>query len=95
MLVDGVAPGDEVDSPQGVHDLIPREHPPGIRRQQVEQALLQGGEVQVRRAGSDLAVENVDLDLSQFDHWIEGRAAAVRSARDCEHAGGSDAETKT
>ena len=58
---------DIVPALDGREDLVAADDPACVRGEQVEQALLQRGEVQLRRASPHGAVEDVDLQLAQRD----------------------------
>ena len=47
MAVDDVALGHVVDAPERVQDLVARHHLAGSRRQEIEQALFEPGQVQL------------------------------------------------
>jgi hypothetical protein len=67
LTVDDVALRDVIRAPQRVEDLLAGDHAPSVGRQQVEQALLQARQVQLRGSGVNAAFEDVDLELTDLD----------------------------
>jgi hypothetical protein len=61
MAIDDVALGHVVDTPERIQDLVARHHLDGSGCQQIEQALLESGQVQLRCPGPDLAVHVVEM----------------------------------
>ena len=82
MAVDDVALGHEVPAPDRVEDMPSRHDLPAATRQQVEQALLDSGEIDLRAAGSDEAIHDVDLDLSERDRGDDREIDAQRPSGD-------------
>ena len=62
--------GRVVAAPEMVQDLIARQDPPGIGRQQIEQAQLQRCQVHVLAVDPHPAVQDVDLQLTEANHWL-------------------------
>src|SRR5438477_838501 len=61
LAVDNIAFGDVVHTPQRVQDLLAGNHSASVGRQQVQQALLQRCEMELRATCPYGAVEDVDL----------------------------------
>src|SRR6266851_8870807 len=59
--------GHVVRPPQRVEDLLARDHSAGVGRQQVQQAVLQRGQLLQRRASPHRGIKDVDLELAQSD----------------------------
>ena len=81
MPIHDVAFDHEVSSPQCVEDLLAAEHAARVRREQVQQCLLERGEVQLVLAGEHLTVENIDLEVSDAQAWHELADLTVSSAQ--------------
>ena len=64
MAIDDIALGDEIGAPHAVEDLLAGHHLAGPAGEQVQQVLLDPAQVDDRRPGPDLAMEDVDLDLA-------------------------------
>jgi hypothetical protein len=78
--VDDVALDDEVGAPQSVEDLLASEHVPGVGGEEVQQRLLERGEVQLVISGEDLSVEHVDLEIADAEARDELSGTAVGPA---------------
>src|SRR6266542_5192611 len=68
--------------PERVEDLLARDHPPGVGGKQVQQALLERGQVQLRRTGAHGALQDVDIEVAELDHRHERQRIAVRPAQE-------------
>src|SRR5713226_6761340 len=81
VAVHDAAFGHVVRPPQGDEDLLARDHSAGVGRQQVQQALLQRGQLLLRAASPHSAIQDVGLELAQPDHRRERERVAVRPAQ--------------
>ena len=64
MAIHDVALGHEVGTPDGVEDLLTRDDASAPAGEQVQQALLDAGQVNDRVAGANHPADDVDLDLA-------------------------------
>src|SRR6187431_2249448 len=67
MAIDDVALGHEVRAPDGIQDLISCDDTSAATCQEIQQALLDTRQVNDRSSGTNLAVEDVDLHLTEGD----------------------------
>lgn len=76
-----------IDTPQGIHNLVSRQQSPGIGRKQIQEILLQWGQVQLAGAGAHPTIEDIDFKLPHPNGWSEGDAGLVRAAHHRQRAG--------
>jgi hypothetical protein len=55
---------------EGVEDFIAGHHLTGVGCQQIQQALIHPGQVQLGRSNPHLPLQDVDLQLSQLHHGL-------------------------
>ena len=80
MPIHDIALDHEVGAPEGVQDLLPRKHAPRIRCEEIQQRLLERGEIEVVVTRHDLAVQYVDLQIADAQPRHELADVAGRSA---------------
>ena len=81
LAIDHVALGHVVCPPQRVEDLLAGDHAPGVGCQQIEQALLQAGQVQLRGVHSYSSLEDVYLELADLDVRAQTERSVCRPPR--------------
>src|SRR2546428_2393483 len=86
VAIDEVALGDVVGPPERIEDRLAVDGLAGIRRQEIQERLLDRGELQHRRPRADLAIEQVDLEPADLDDRDERDRLAVRAAHQRERA---------
>jgi hypothetical protein len=86
VTVDDVALGHVVDAPERIQNLVARHHLAGLGRQEVEQALLEPGQVQ-RRCPGPYLLHDVNLELSERQDRVERDRAAEGAAGGDQHTG--------
>jgi len=74
-----------VRPPQRVENFAAGEYPTSIRRQQIQQTLLQQGQVQLNDPVVHGSVQDVDLQLTQLDRGSEGHGITVGPPNDRNH----------
>ena len=82
MPVNHIALGRVVDAPQVVQDLFAGHQPSGVGREQIQQTLLEGREMQLAGARPHAPVQDIDLQLAELDDRSEGNGLTVGSAHD-------------
>src|SRR6185436_1331865 len=86
VAVDDVALRDVVGTPQAVQDFIARQQASRIGGEQIEQVLLERGEMQLRLAEPDAMMHDVDLELAQPKDRSEHGGFAIRASHDRDDA---------
>src|SRR5437588_642993 len=82
MPVDHIAFGRIIDAPHVIQDLFARHQPSRVSRQQIQQTLLEGREMQLAGARPHLPVQDIDLQFTELDDGSEGDDLTVGSAHD-------------
>src|ERR1700730_1599649 len=86
LTIDHVALSDVVSPPQRVNDFLTCDDAASVGRKQVQQALLQGAQVQFRAPGANSSFQDVYLEFADVDGGREGHPVAVRAPQDRDHS---------
>jgi len=78
--VNDVALTNEVGAPQPVEDLLPSQNAPGVRSEEVQERLLERGEVHLASLNNQRSVQHVELEIADLQARDELPGIAVGPA---------------
>lgn len=81
MAIDQVAARREVDTPQAVEDLFASHQAARVGRQEIEQALLDRGEMEFAGSRTNATMKDIDLEPAELDRGRERNRRPIGPSR--------------